>query len=151
MRDARADRDGLRVAAGQGHDRQASATACARQLNRASRRVTRAEREVAELNTPSSYATVDLSIAGDAQHRRRATPGDRWTPGDALKDAGRVLEVIAGVLVIGLAILLPIAILVALAALRQPRPHPPSPRAGARSVVTQRTCARRPGVVDTPE
>jgi uncharacterized membrane protein len=44
------------------------------------------------------------------------TAGDRWTPGDALRDAGRVLEVIAGVLVIAVAILLPIAIVAALAA-----------------------------------
>ena len=45
-----------------------------------------------------------------------AAPPGRWTPGDAAKDAGRVLEVIAGVLVIALAILIPLGILAGLAA-----------------------------------
>ena len=114
VRDARADRDGLR-------SRLAKATTDKQrdrlraQLNRASRRVTSAERRVAELNNTVSYATVDLTVRGRRSSGETAVPGDRWTPGDALKDAGRVLEVIAGVLVIGLAILLPIAILIALA------------------------------------
>jgi hypothetical protein len=72
---------------------------------------------VAELNNAVSYATIDLTIRGKrSSGAAAANPGDRWTPGDALKDAGRVLEVIAGVLVIGVAILLPIAVLAALAA-----------------------------------
>jgi hypothetical protein len=115
VRDARADRAGLR-------SRLAKATTDKQrdrlraQLDRASRRVTSAERRVAELNTTVSYATIDLTIRGKKESGGAAAPGDRWTPGDALNDAGRVLEVIAGVLVIGLAILLPIAILAALAA-----------------------------------
>jgi Domain of unknown function (DUF4349) len=114
VRDARADRDGLR-------SRLAKATTDKQrdrlraQLNRASRRVTSAERRVAELNNTVSYATVDLTVRGRRSSGAAAVPGDRWTPGDALNDAGRVLEVIAGVLVIGLAILLPIAILAGLA------------------------------------
>ena len=95
------------------------------------------ERQVAELDHAVSYATVDLTVRGRRSSGETAAPGDRWTPGDALKDAGRVLEVIAGVLVIGLAILLPIAILIALAGYADRGAHPPSPRAGARSVVTQ--------------
>jgi len=115
VRDARADREGLR-------SRLAKATTDKQrdrlraQLNRASRRVTSAERRVAELNGAVSYATVDLTIRGKKDSGATAVPGDRWTPGDAFKDAGRVLEVIAGVLVIGLAILLPVAIVAALAA-----------------------------------
>ena len=117
VRDARADRDGLR-------SRLAKATTDKERsrlralLDRASRRVTarRARRRRAQPRR-SSYATVDLSIRGKrSSGAAAADPGDRWTPGDALGDAGRVLEVIAGVLVIGLAILLPIAILAALAA-----------------------------------
>src|SRR4051794_10741614 len=116
VRDARADRAGLR-------SRLAKATTDKQrdrlraQLNRASRRVTGAERRVAELDSTVAYATIDLTIRGrHSSGAAPAAPGDRWTPGDALNDAGRVLEVIAGVLVIGLAILLPIAILAALAA-----------------------------------
>ncbi|WP_028062853.1 DUF4349 domain-containing protein [Solirubrobacter soli] len=115
VRDARADRQGLR-------NRLAKATTDKQrdrlraQLNRAGRRVTSAERQVAQLDSTVSYATIDLTIRGKKESGGTAVPGDRWTPGDALKDAGRVLEVIAGVLVIGLAILLPVGILAALAA-----------------------------------
>jgi hypothetical protein len=115
VRDARADRDGLR-------SRLAKATTDKDRsrlralLDRASRRVTARERDVAKLNQAVSYATVDLSIKGTRKAAAAPVPAGRWTPADALKDAGRVLEVIAGVLVIGLAILLPLAILAALAA-----------------------------------
>ena len=121
------------------------------QLGRLSRRVTQRERRVASLNQQVAYSTVELEIRGTRKSgATAATPGDRWTPGDALKDAGRVLEVIAGVLVIGLAILLPIAILAGAGRLRQPRPHPPPPRAGARSLITEGNVCSPPGVVDTP-
>jgi hypothetical protein len=42
--------------------------------------------------------------------------GGRWTPGDALADSLRVLEVAAGIAVIVLAIALPLALLAAIAA-----------------------------------
>jgi hypothetical protein len=116
VRDARADREGLRTRLAKATtDKQRDRLRA--QLNTASRRVTGAERRVAELTSTVSYATIDLTITGRKASGGAVTDnGDRWTPGDALKDAGRVLEVIAGVAVIGLAILLPIAILAALAA-----------------------------------
>jgi hypothetical protein len=52
-----------------------------------------------------------------------ATGGGRWTPGDAAGDAVRVLEVLAGVVLIGLAVAVPgglIAVAIALA-VRQSR------------------------------
>jgi hypothetical protein len=53
-----------------------------------------------------------------ARHAAAAPPAKgRWTPGDALHDAGRVLEVIAGVAVIALAVALPLAIVALCAAL----------------------------------
>ena len=112
VRDARADRDGLRA-------RLAKATTDKERsrlrglLDRATRRVTQRQRRVNELGAAVSYATVELSVQGDKRSGTVAGPGDRWTPGDALGDAVRVLEVIAGVLVIALAILLPAAILIA--------------------------------------
>jgi hypothetical protein len=80
--------------------------------------VTQRERAVAALGQEVAYGTVDLTIEG----RKRsgavaAVPGDRWTPGDALGDAGRVLEVIAGVAVIALAILIPVGVIVLIAML----------------------------------
>jgi hypothetical protein len=116
VRDARADREGLRNRLEKATtDKQRDRLRA--QLNTASRRVTRTQRQVAELNNAVSYATIDLTIHGKkASGGAAAVPDDRWTPGDAVKDAGRVLEVIAGVLLIGLAIVLPVAILAALAA-----------------------------------
>lgn len=115
VRDARADREGLRK-------RLARATTDAERsrlraaLDRSTRRVTQAQRQVNELSHEVSYATVDLSIDGERRSGAAAAPGDRWTPGDALGDAVRVLEVIAGVALIALAILLPIAAIAVLAA-----------------------------------
>jgi hypothetical protein len=115
VRDARADRDGLRA-------RLAKATTDKERsrlrglLDRATRRVTQRQRRVNELGAAVSYATVELSVEGNRRSGAVADPGDRWTPGDAAGDAVRVLEVIAGVLVIALAILLPVAIVIALAA-----------------------------------
>jgi hypothetical protein len=116
VRDARADREGLR-------NRLAKATTDKERsrlralVNRSSRRVTQAQRQVNELGREVSYATVDLEIRGTRRSGEAAAPGDRWTPGDALGDSVRVLEVIAGVLMIVLAILLPIAAIGVLAAI----------------------------------
>jgi len=116
VRDARADRNGLRARLAKATtDKERSRLRAL--LDRSSRRVTRAERRVASLGQEVSYATVDLQIQGDRKPGAvPVKPGDKWGPGDALKDAGRVLEVIAGVVLIGLAILVPVAILVALGA-----------------------------------
>jgi hypothetical protein len=116
VRDARADRDGLRARLAKAATDKERASLRAR-LDRASRRVTRAERQVAALGQEVSFATVELSVKGERRSGAAAAPGDRWTPGDAIGDAGRVLEVIAGVLVIALAIALPLAILAVLAGL----------------------------------
>ena len=110
VRDARADREGLRT-------RLAKATTDKERsrlrglLDRATRRVTARTRDLNQLGAEVSYATVDLSIEGDRRSGAIADPDDRWTPGDALGDAGRVLEVIAGVLMIALAVLFPIAVI----------------------------------------
>ena len=60
----------------------------------------------------------ELAMFDDERRSGEAVaPGDRWTPGDALSDSVRVLEVIAGVLMICLAVLLPVAAIVVLAAI----------------------------------
>jgi hypothetical protein len=74
------------------------------------------ERDVARLSAETSLATIDVRVRGD--RRGAAAPaGGRWTPGDALHDAGRVLEVVAGIAVIGLAVALPVGLLAAVAVL----------------------------------
>ena len=109
IRDARADREGLR-------SRLEKATTDKERsrlrglLARATRRVTMRTRALNELGREVSYATVDLEIRG-TKRSGAAAPAeadDRWTPGDAFGDAVRVLEVVAGILLIVLAILAPI-------------------------------------------
>ena len=63
--------------------------------------------EVGRLSERTSFATVAVSI--EAGEGGGAT-GNTWTPRDALRDAARVLEVIAAVLVVVLAIAGPLAL-----------------------------------------
>jgi hypothetical protein len=116
VRDARADRDGLRLRLSKATtDRDRSRLRA--QLDRASRRVTQRQRRVNELGAAVSFATVELSIDGDRRGGAAAPPEGRWTPGDAVGDALRVLEVIAGVLVIALAVLVPVGVIALLGGL----------------------------------
>jgi len=115
VRDARADREGLRARLAKATtDRERSRLRAA--LDRATRRVTARTRDLNQLGREVSYGTVEVSVVG-ARGTGAAGGDDRWTPGDALGDAVRVLEVIAAVLVIALAIALPAALLIALALL----------------------------------
>lgn len=113
VRDARADRDGLRARLRKATT-DAERSKLRAQLDRASRRVTQRTRELNQLGRAVAFATVELSIDGDRRGGAVAPPGDRWTPGDALGDAVRVLEVIAGVLVIALAVLIPVGLIAGL-------------------------------------
>ena len=149
VRDARADREGLRT-------RLAKATTDKERsrlrglLDRATRRVTSRTRDLNQLGAEVSYATVDLSIEGDRRSGAIADPDDRWTPGDALSDAGRVLEVVAGVLLIAARDPAPDRRdLIVLAVLAGRVVRAPAARAGARSPRNAaETCVRRSGVVD---
>ncbi len=115
VRDARADQAGLRRRlAKAATDKERSHLRAL--LETAARRITARERAVAKLGREVAYANVELTIRGARKHAAAAPPPGRWTPGDALHDAGRVLEVAAGVLVIALALGLPIALVVALIA-----------------------------------
>jgi hypothetical protein len=116
VRDARAYRDSLRNRLARATtDREASSLRG--RLARAERTLRARERDVAQLARETSYATVDVRVRGDRASGAAAAPADRWTPGDALHDAGRVLEVIAGIALIALAIVVPLAVLAAAAAL----------------------------------
>ena len=52
-----------------------------------------------------------LVTAAAERRAHTATGGSAWTPGDALHDAGRVLEVAAGVALIALAVAVPVGLL----------------------------------------
>ena len=110
VRDARADRAGLRARLAKGHDDEERS-----RLRAALDRATHASRPASAPSPRSARTwptpTVDLTIEGRKRSGAAVKPGDRWTPGDALGDAGRVLEVNAGVLMIALAVLLPVAVI----------------------------------------
>jgi hypothetical protein len=57
---------------------------------------------------------LDVTVAGNGH---TSSCGDGWTPADAARDALRVLEVAAGVILIGLAAGIPLALLLGAAAL----------------------------------
>ena len=78
------------------------------------RSIASARASLARVNNRARYANVSVTLVAD---RSAATGGGSWTPGDALHDAGRVLEVAAGVALIALAVALPIAIIAGLFAL----------------------------------
>jgi len=115
VRDARAYRDSLRRRLAKATTDTQAASLRAR-LARAEQALRSRQREVAQLTRQTSYATIDVNIRGNRHSGAVAPPAGRWTPGDAVHDAGRVLEVVAGVVVIGAAVLLPIAVLAAIAA-----------------------------------
>jgi hypothetical protein len=116
VRDARADRDGLRLRLSKATS-DAERSRLRAQLDRASRRVTQRQRRVNELGAAVSFATVELNVDGDRRGGAAPPPEGRWTPGDAVGDALRVLEVIAGVLVIALAVLIPVGLIALLGGL----------------------------------
>jgi len=82
--------------------------------------IEQARAEVRRVRNRASFATVAVELVADRSAAGVGTEEDdgAWTPGDAWHDARRVLEVIAGVALIGLAIALPlglVAVLVGLA------------------------------------
>jgi hypothetical protein len=116
VNDARADRDGLRkrLAAAETERERASLRAA---LQRAEQRIVLRRRELAALNRQVAYATVDVTIKGTHKHAATPAHGSSWTPGDALHDAGRVLEVSLGVTLVVLAVCVPLGLLAGAAAL----------------------------------
>jgi hypothetical protein len=70
--------------------------------------------QLSRVENRARFANVSVQVVAD----RGAGPADdggAWTPGDALHDAGRILEVAAGVVVVAGAAMLPLALVAALA------------------------------------
>jgi hypothetical protein len=69
------------------------------------------QREFDAVRNRANYATVGVDLTGRPR-KQAAAPADKgpWTPGDAAHDALRVLEVAAGVALIALAVLVPLAL-----------------------------------------
>ncbi|HEX8207306.1 MAG TPA: DUF4349 domain-containing protein, partial [Solirubrobacteraceae bacterium] len=88
-------------------------------LDGVNRRVAGFRSELARVDNRAQYANVAVTLVGDpsagASGGRDRDDGSAWSPGDAARDALRVLEVAAGVLLIALAVALPLMLLGALA------------------------------------
>ena len=91
-------------------------------------RLTQAKAARADLRRRTAYSAVAVQVVTE-RRQAGAVGGGSWTPGDALHDAGRVLGVVLGALLVGLAALLPVALLAAIliplarAARRRRREH----------------------------
>lgn len=115
LADARAERRALLRALAAARTQAEIASVRAR-LADARRREARARRTVERLRARTDLARVDVSVVTAAAGAVAPPPDDgRWTPGDALHDALRVLEVAMGVVLVALAALLPAGGLAALA------------------------------------
>jgi hypothetical protein len=71
-----------------------------------------ARADVRRVHNRATFSTVSVTLISD-NSAAPAPADDNWTPGDAARDALRVLEVAAGVALIGLAVVLPLALLAA--------------------------------------
>ncbi|HEU4978328.1 MAG TPA: DUF4349 domain-containing protein, partial [Solirubrobacteraceae bacterium] len=115
LRDARAERSALLNALAKASTAGEIASLRAR-LAIVRGRIGALQQQLDGLRGQARMASVEVSVDG---RRRAAVAPHRhpWSPGDALHDAGRVLEVAAGAALVGGAALLPLALLATAAAL----------------------------------
>jgi hypothetical protein len=107
LQDARAERAALLRALGRAQTAR-EADALERRLRRARSRISRLEGDLRSLRRRTTSSRIDVSV----QTREGAGGGlGTWTPGDAARDALRVLEVGAGVALVLAAVLAPFALL----------------------------------------
>lgn len=117
LRDLRADRSAVRLQLARATDADQRA-AKRRELRLLSSRIARLEGEQRELRGQVSTARLSLELTTD-RHDSAASPtgdDDRWGLSTAWHDAGRVLEVIGGILLLAAVALIPLAVVVGLTA-----------------------------------
>jgi Domain of unknown function (DUF4349) len=114
LSEVRAERRGLlRALARATTERQVQALRARLRANRSA--LSQAKGELQALRRRATLASVSVLVQGSGSSRGD-TGGGAWTPRDALGDAQRVLEVAAGVALVAAAILVPLALLGAVAA-----------------------------------
>jgi hypothetical protein len=109
LTDARAERRGL-LRALERATTQAQIDSLKAQLRSVGGRIGGLKGQLASLRRRADLATVDLTVRGTGAATQTGA-GGHWTPADAAGDAVRVLEVLAGILLIGLAVVVPAAML----------------------------------------
>lgn len=85
------------------------------QLAAVNNQIVNAQNELAEVKTRAQFSDVSVIITSDGAQVGGEEDEGGWSFGDALGDAGRVLEVGAGVALISAAVLFPLAIIAAIA------------------------------------
>ena len=116
LSDARAERRGLLGALGKATT-QAHIDSLRARLRTVRSQIARLNGDLDALRRRADLSTVSVTVRGDgAGSEGGAGSGGSWSPGDAARDALRVLEVSAGVALIALAILAPIGLLALLGA-----------------------------------
>jgi len=110
LQEARAERRGLLRALARATTGQEISSLRARIADNR-RELQRRQREFNAVRSRANLATIQVDVVGRARKDAAAPDGGSWTPGDALRDAVRVLEVSAGVAVIALAVLVPLTLL----------------------------------------
>ena len=99
-------------------------TSIRERLRLVSGQIAAAKRDLRSVKRRASSSTIAVQLLADRRAGSSAGDDDDesgWTPGDALKDAGRILEVSAGVLLVAAALALPVGLvaLVVWLAMRQ--------------------------------
>ena len=117
LSDARAERRGLLRALGRASTQQQIDSLRAR-LRTVRSQIARLNGDLESLRRRADLSRVSVTVRGDGSQAEEDEGGaGTWSPGDAARDAVRVLEVIAGVTLIALAIAAPLALFAALVAL----------------------------------
>jgi len=117
LSDARAERRGLLRALGRAST-QARIDSLRARLRTVRSQIARLNGDLAALRQRADLSTVSVTVRGDgSKSGDEDGAGGGWSTGDAARDALRVLEVMAGVTLIALAISAPLALLAGLVAL----------------------------------
>jgi len=115
LREAKREREGLLRALAKATTLNETEAIKAR-LRSVNRELAVARQSVRRVENRAAYANVSVELVPDDGSAVAPVDDGRWTPGDALDDSLRVLEVAAGIALIVLAIALPLALLAAIAA-----------------------------------
>ena len=115
LREARREREGLLRALANATTLNETEAVKAR-LRDVNRQIATARSSLRRVVNRATYANVSVQLVSERAGEIPPPDDGRWTPGDALSDAGRVLEVAAGVALIVLALALPLALLAGVAA-----------------------------------
>ena len=115
LREAKREREGLLRALARATTLNETESIKAR-LRTVNRELAVARQAVRRVENRAAYANVSVDLVSSDGSTAAPSDDGRWTPGDALDDSLRVLEVASGVAVIVLAIALPLALLAAIAA-----------------------------------